>query len=256
MMGHSHPCEGWFEEADKFLTHIHRGLALAHGGRLQVPRADRVYDASWEITFFAATGYSSELPVQYHLNHGPFIRALVARYESAGPLPELLWIALGWMQNETTFDETRFLTGMTALEAIVDGQLTAGRGTVISKSDFKELREQLSRSIVSETKLTDGQREIFLRKISQLNARTLSQRINALFDQYEISQRDFEGDVIQGLINLRNSIVHTGVSPEGLDLWPSIVLVRELITRILLKEIGFIGRYCCYVGGLNDRDFP
>jgi hypothetical protein len=46
------------------------------------------------------------------------------------------------------------------------------------------------------------------------------------------------------------------MAPKDADLWPSIILVRELITRILLKEIGFVGRYCCYVGGLNDRDFP
>lgn len=58
------------------------------------------------------------------------------------------------------------------------------------------------------------------------------------------------------LIKLRDAIVHTGHAPKDTDIWLSIILVRELVTRILLKEIGFVGRYCCYVGGLNDRDFP
>jgi hypothetical protein len=83
-----------------------------------------------------------------------------------------------------------------------------------------------------------------------------AQKIHALFDHYEIPRRDFEGDIIRRLINLRNDIVHKGVARNDSDIWPSIILVRELITRILLKEIGFVGRYCCYVGGLNDREFP
>ena len=58
------------------------------------------------------------------------------------------------------------------------------------------------------------------------------------------------------LVNLRNKIVHSGVLPDDVDIWESIILVRELITRILLSEIGFEGRYCCYIGGLHDRDFP
>ncbi|GLS31394.1 hypothetical protein SAMN04488498_1646 [Mesorhizobium albiziae] len=49
--------------------------------------------------------------------------------------------------------------------------------------------------------------------------------------------------------------MHRGLLPD-VDIWDGIVLVRELITRILLSEIGFQGRYCCYVGGLHDRNFP
>jgi hypothetical protein len=252
----SDPGADWFENADNFLRHMHRGLALAHGGRLQTPRLDYVHGRTWEATFFAGAGFTAELPVHHHLNQGPFIKALAERYQRAGPLPDMLWTALGWMQTDTTFDETRFLTAMTALEAIIESQLPARHGTIIPKADFKPLRRKLEIFIAADDSLPEEAKRIFLSKIAALNQKVFARKIHALFDHYNIPRQDFGGDVIRQLVNLRNNIVHRGAAPDDPDIWPCIILVRELITRILLKEIGFIGRYCCYVGGLNDREFP
>ena len=84
----------------------------------------------------------------------------------------------------------------------------------------------------------------------------VTENIRQLFNEYKISRTDFEDEEIERLVRLRDEIVHTGEIPDGMDIWPSIILLRELITRILLKEIGFVGRYCCYVGGRHYRDFP
>jgi hypothetical protein len=235
---------------------MHRGLAFAHGGRLQTPRLDYVHASTWEATFFDGTGFTSELPVQHHLNQGPFIKALAERYERAGSLPDVLWTAIGWMHTDTTFDETRFLTAMTALEAVIESELPERRGTVIVKADFTPLRQKIEALIAADDTVSKEAQAIFLGKVAQLNKKTFGQKICALFDHYAIPKRDFEGDVIRDLVKLRNDIVHKGIVPNGSNIWPNIILVRELITRILLKEIGFSGRYCCYVGGLNDRDFP
>jgi hypothetical protein len=251
-----HPPPDWYERANDFLTHMHRGLALAHGGRLQTPRLDYLHESIWEVTFFEGMGFKPELPVQHHLNQGPFIEALADRFEREGPLPDILWTALSWMQTDTTIDETRFLTAMTALEAIIESELPERRGTIIPKKDFRPLRLKINNLIEAEDTLSQEAGEILAHKISQLNTKTFSQKISALFDHYAIPRRDFEEKIIGNLVELRNSIVHRGQVPNEWDIWPNIILVRELITRILLKEIGFSGRYCCYVGGLNDRDFP
>jgi hypothetical protein len=235
---------------------MHRGLALAHGGRLQTPLLEYVHGSTSEATFFEGAGFTPELPIQYYLNQGPFIEALAERYERVGQLPEILWTALSWMQTDTTFDETRFLTAMTALEAIIESELPTLCGTVVPKEDFKPLREKIKALLAKNDTLSEDAHQILVGKVAQLNQKTFSQKIHALFDHYAIPKQDFEGDVIRELVKLRNNIVHTGVVPNEITLWPSIILVRELITRILLKEIGFVGRYCCYVGGLNDREFP
>jgi hypothetical protein len=168
----------------------------------------------------------------------------------------MLWTALGWMQADTTMDEIRFLTAMTAIEAIIESQLPTRRGTIVPKPAFAILRQSFSQMVSADVTLTQTAREIFLAKLSGLNQKTLSEKMSELFDHYGISRRDFEGAVIVDLIKTRNEIIHKGTAPPTVDLWSRIVLVRELITRILLKEIGFVGRYCCYIGGLRDRDFP
>lgn len=250
------PGHEWRDNAEDFLRHMHRGLALAHGGRLQIPRVDFIHDFISEITFFDGTGFNAELPVQHSVNHGPFIKALAERYERAGAFPDTLWTALGWMQSDTVFDETRFLSGMTALEAIVESQLPQSSSTIIPKTRFRFLRQKIEQMIISDDTLSEEARNGLMGKIPDLNRKSFSQKMRALFDHYAIPKRDFEGGVIRDLVSLRNGIVHKGLAPNREDLWPSIILVRELITRILLKEIGFVGRYCCYIGGINDRDFP
>jgi hypothetical protein len=130
-----YPVDDWRAKADEFLKHMHRGLALAHGGRLQAPRLDYAHRSTLEIIFFEGAGFTRELPLQDHLNQEPFIKALVERYERSGPLPDVLWTALGWMQTDTSFDETRFLSGMTALEAIVENQLPGRVGPLLQKKN-------------------------------------------------------------------------------------------------------------------------
>ena len=249
--------ETWRDAADAFLRHVQLGLSFAHGGRLQVPIIDYYAEQIRERTFIGGNGFRSEFRVQHALNHTPFIKALVNRYFEKGPLPDSLWTALGWMQVDTTIDEVRFLAAMTALEAIIEGELPEGRRTKVSKAEFNSLRGDIENIIAANNALSLDEKAFISGKLSDLNNRTFREKIEALFEHYKISRRDFDGAVLKDLIRLRNDIVHRGIVPEAVsDVMPSIILVRELITRILLSEIGFKGRYCCYVGTWNDRDFP
>lgn len=244
--------EDWRRRADAFLLHMNRGIAFAHGGRLQVPRLDYIAGGESITTFYAGEAFRSEFAIQHQLNHGPILQALVDRFFNQGPLPEVLWTALGWMQSDTTFDELRYLTAMTALETIIETELPAKRGTTLPKPEFKVLRAELDK-VVASSALSETERKIFSERLAGINRKSFAEKINGLFDHYGLSRDDFEGDVIGSLVKLRNDIVHRGHIPDGVDAWPMIILVRELITRILLTAIGFEGSYCCYVGGLHDR---
>ncbi|AGB43219.1 hypothetical protein Mesau_00733 [Mesorhizobium australicum WSM2073] len=250
------PGSNWVAEADQFLRHMHQGLAFAHGARLQTPRLDYVEGKTFNTTFFSGVGYQQEFSVQHFLNHDPFIAALVRRYFEEGPVPEVIWIGLRWMQTGTTVNEVRFLTAMTALETIIETVLPAKKGSTVPKSEFNALRDKLVEVVDKEDGLTGDQKEIFTERIKGINQKPLSAKIDALFDHYGMSRQDFGMDEIVSLVKLRNTLVHTGVLPDEIDIWDRIILVRELVTRILLSEIGFKGRYCCYIGGQHDRDFP
>lgn len=248
--------DSWREEADAFLEHMWQGLTFAHGGRLQTPRLDYIHDNVWEATFYDGRGFSSELSVINKLNQEPFIKALVERYEQDGPLSDILWTALGWMQIETSYDEVRFLTAMTALETIVQHELPERRGTIIPKDEYRLLREKLKDVIKDNKTLTDEDRETYCKRIDGNNSKTLGEKIGALFDHYGLERVDFEGDAIKDLISLRNNIVHRGNKNTETNIWKQIILVRELIIRIILSEVGFQGQYESYVGKYRLRDFP
>lgn len=98
---------------------------------------------------YAGEAYRSEFPVQYQLNHDLMLKSLVDRYFDVGPIPEAIWTALGWMQSDTTFDELRFLTAMTALETLIETELPAKEGTTIANSEFATLRASLEAAIGS-----------------------------------------------------------------------------------------------------------
>lgn len=249
--------DGWKECAEAFLSHMHIGLSFAHGGRLQTPRMDFISGNRWQTTFYSGSGFNAGMALQYFLHHDPFIKALVDGYFKNGPLQDGFVTALGWLQLPTTFDEVRFISAMTALEVIVDTQLSpAEKGGMMEKSDYRALREKLNDTIDGVPDVSSEAKEILKAKIADANKKVLSQKIDALFERLAISRRDFDSDTVKRLTKVRNEIVHRGTIPKATDIWTEIVLIRELINRILMGAIGFEGRYCCYIGGEHERTFP
>lgn len=245
----------WRDLAYRFLMHMHSGLALAHGGSLQVARVDYIHERTWSADFYAGSASRSEFAVQHQLNHEPIIQTLIDRYFREGAIPPVLWTALSWMHSDTTHDEVRFLTAMTALETIIESELPEKRGTTVPKSLFKLLKGELNKVVVAQTDLTNEEKEAFRLRIAGINRRGFAEKISALFAHYQISSQDFDANTVKSLVELRNEIVHRGRVPHGIDPWPHIIRVRELIVRILLRVLGFKGMYCCYIGGLHDREF-
>lgn len=248
---------GWRKRAEAFLSHMHTGLSFLHGGRLQSPHLDYIANGRWEATFYSGSGFAPEMALQHFLYHDPFIQALVDGYFKNGPLNEGFLTALGWLQMPTTFDEVRFISAMTALEVIVDTQLSdAEKGGMMPKADFRALRKTLNQAIDDATDVAPESKDIFKAKIADANKKVLSQKIDALFERLSIPTRDFDKDKIKHLTGVRNAIVHRGVAPNREDIWDDIILIRELMNRILMGAIGFEGRYCCYIGGEHERTFP
>ncbi|MEM9670814.1 MAG: HEPN domain-containing protein [Pseudomonadota bacterium] len=264
------PGAEWREQADALLDHMHWGLTLAHGGRLQAPRVDYAEGSTEEVTFYDGVGFRSEFPVFERLHQQPFIQALAECYErNGGALPADLRKSLDWMRIETTYDELRFVTAMTALEALVNGNLPKSKrgGTIIPKTVFKKLRKALDEVLDASNVLADYEpmRERFKKRISEINRRPLNDKLQVLFEHHQIPADDFTGNEIRRMTAIRNEIIHYGEVPdtvkiddraEPVDIMANIILARELITRILLREIGFSGRYYCYIGGRHDRTLP
>lgn len=202
----------WYERAVECMHFMRAGLALANGGRLHMPILEYFNGDSCEATFYAGRGAARELRVLHPLNQRAFFEALAARFFDPEPWPEVLWVAQGWMHAETTHDEIRFISSMTALEALID---------VLPNKKTKK--------------------------------RILRDKLRILFEHYRIRHDDLLPHV-PDLVAERNKIVHRGV-PQALT-WKLIIVVREMITRIVLKELKYEGPYECYLDGQHTRQFP
>jgi len=243
----SHP-DDWLCQAEDFSTYMREGLGFVNGGRLQVPLSVIQFADRQELTYYSGQGFASSLPPVTHLDLGPFIEALVSRYDKPEPFPERLWTAIGWLNKDDPFNESRFLMAMTALETVVEHLSPEKQTTIIPKTEFAKVRSVLDEALanlnVDETAL-----EIFKRKISGINAWTLRQKLVSLRDKYSLPASEFTDARFGQIITARNEIVHRGISSHGRDLWPNEIFIREFLTQIAFKEIGYSGHFESYLNG-------
>ncbi len=241
--------DGWTEKADALLTFMHRGLAFARGGRLQAPGFEVYMGGRWEATYYDGVGSRSGFAPIHPFNQGPFIEALTKRFADPKPFHPMLWTAIGMMNTETSFDEVRLLMSMTALDAIVEHVIPKTMTTIIPKSDYASVRDKLLAALSDVNFVDESHGDIFAAKIKQLNGRTLAQKVQALRNHYGLSKTLFTDDAIVEATKYRNAIAHPSEGSKKEDLWPKILLVRELVSQIVFHEIGYTGPYESYVGG-------
>ncbi len=242
----------WRRCAENFLTFMRAGLALAHGGRLQQPVLEIHEGNRCEATFYAGRGSRPEFRVQDPLNARPYFKALARRYFDAEPWPNALWIAQGWMHVDTTHDEVRFLGAMTALETLVES-LPKKITTVVSKAHFKPLRDSLLAALEQWPGGSESARDVYRQRICQMNQTNLRQKVAELIEFYEVNADDLLC-YLPKLVSERNEIVHRGEA-KALT-WELIIVVREFVTRLVLKALRYEGPYECYLGGRHTRQFP
>ncbi|MFC6199205.1 HEPN domain-containing protein [Ponticaulis profundi] len=248
----SEPNQEWFERADKLLDFVWQGLQFGHGGRLQVPIIQLYQPGQTIVEFYSGTGTAAHLASIHFLNQSDYIKALCERFENEQPFSEAVWQAVGWLNSDTTIDEVRFLTLMTAIETILDNLVPEKQSTVIPKSEFKSIKKDLN-EVIRNSELAVEEQEIFIRKISMFNRSTLSEKLNAIIQKYGLPADAFSEATTKMLNEQRNAITHTGEADPRIDLWDCILKAREIVAQVVLSEIGYTGHFESYANGYQMR---
>lgn len=246
------PLENWYQHAKSLAKFVWRGLQFGHGGRLQVPLIQEYRPDKVIATFYSGSGRVAHLPAIHLLDQSEFIAALVSRFESDDPFPDDVWQAVGWLNSDTTIDEIRYLTLMTAVETVLDTLIPDAPSTLIPKEEFKPIREALIETL-GEFELSDEEKSVFGGNIKGINRAPISRKLRALVNKYDLSPNDFDDDMIRRLNKQRNSITHRGKALDGENLWDSILYARELIALIVFAELHYKGSYQKYAGGHEQR---
>jgi len=247
----------WRQQAERLLTHLGLVLGFARGAPLPVPITEFYEGDHVDVTFYeAGGGHPSEMPPLSHLNLGPIVTTAVAHVDVVDAYRETFETAIGWLLVPTKYDEVRFLTGMTALESLASRFLGKSQSSILGTSAFKRFAKQVIAFVDEQEYLEDTVRKAVKEKIPELNRRSFSYKIDAVFERWNISRTLIDDKVLARLVRLRNSIVHQGGASESEDLWSSILVVREILVRFVLAMLQFDGIYQCYIGGRHMRRFP
>lgn len=249
------PDEDWYTEAEHLAEFIWKGLQFGHGGRLQVPLIQVFRPESVAVTFYQGAGRPHHLPAIHYMDQSAFIEALVRRFEDPDAFPDAVWQAVGWLNNDSSIDEVRFLTLMTAIETILDSLVPTRQSTIVPKTDFEPIRDALL-NVLSGHELTRTHAEIFANKIKALNQATLSNKLQAVIEKYHLPTDLFADDILRRLNKQRVSIVHRGLAREDDDLWQCILIARELIARVVFAELRFKGTIESYAEGYERQRVP
>ncbi len=252
-------CESvtWRASAVHMLTHVRTVLAFARGAPLTVPVTEFLCGPDTEVTFHERGGGSAPVtPPFSHLDLQPIVTAAVTNIENVEDYRDAFELAVGWLSVPTAIDEVRFLSGMTALESVAWRSLPSSKTSILSRSKSDNLARHI-RAVVDEQEYIDVPgREAIKQKIPELNRRTFIQQIEALLEQWNVARTSIETETLVDLIKLRNNIAHRGAAAKDESLWPSILLIQEIVVRLVLSMLRFEGTYQCYLGGRHTRRFP
>ena len=257
------PPMNWRESAEHMLKHLCYVLGFARGAPLPAPMSEFYEGDTLEVTFHeTGGGYAPLMPPLPHLNLRPIVETAVNNIAAIDDYQDIFEVAVGWLLVPTTFDEVRFLAGMTALESLASRLLKKDLQTgILDKPKSKKFVNRV-RALVDEQKFDDSIeldaiiKKAIKEKIPELNRRSFIQKIGALLEQQQVARTSIDDAELTRLVKLRNPIVHKGTAPENEDLWPSILIIREILVRLIFSMLQFDGTYWCYIEGRHMRRFP
>lgn len=249
--------ETWIANAEKLAWHIRSIMSFAAGVTLRAPLTEVINGA---MTIVSCRSQARQNPATMRnfdtLHLQPIFDAAVKSHFDPAIAMDGIGMAIEWIMQETTYNEVRLISAMTALEYLISIHLSKDDKLVMTNEKFAALRKQLctlltaARNEESATALDE-----IGTKLVELNRRSLRQKLKILLRRWAVPLEGIDETRLRGAIEARNQVVHTG-SHDGKNLWPHVSVIRELVVRIILSALHFEGQYATYLDGARYVQFP
>jgi hypothetical protein len=257
----------WRTEAEKLLEHVRRVMSFASATVLHAPITEFFAGEDLEVITMSQTRQSpASMSVFHYLNQQPVFDAAVKSFFNPPYEIKNLFFAIEWFAMDATYNEVRLVNAMTALENLITSNLSVNDGLIRLRGEFKKTKRVLKK-VIGEclSKWSTDEAEEVLKelddKLSDLNRRSLLQKLYILAERWSVPLDGISDDKIRAAKKARDFIVHRGhyyedgkVSSD--NLWEHVTVVREIAVRFLLSAIGYQGSYLSYLGGSHDAWFP
>lgn len=255
----------WRAEAEKLAEHLRRILSVGASTMLQAPILEIAAGDVLEIEVLPQTRQHAPVMRVFHkLNLQPVLDAAIASFFDPPVEAKNLFFAIEWFAMATTYNEVRLVNAMTALENLIDSNLTEEEALIEPRREFDKTRKVLRKVIRAcldrwSPDRAEAARAELGEKLLDLNRRPLRRKLYLLAARWNVPLDGISDAQIAEAIKARNAIVHSGHHPtaeDGPDLWDHMTVVRELVVRFLLTAIGYHGQYISHVGGYHLAHFP
>jgi len=259
----------WIDTADVTARRVLDALSFADGHflRTSVKRICRE-DTLTRIEFYGAQRTSSPYkPPLYFLDYNRSIPQLLQSYTPSLIERTGLDVALEWHLMPHTYNEQRYLAQMTAIEHLVHVYSDhTPASTYLPKAVFKKqvrpalkttLEEQL-KSLTLPSEVLQVAHEGISQGLGNANRRSLQSNLLRMLADYRVPPTDLV-DLVPKLIEVRNEIVHQGLHPgpkESDSLLHYLAAAEELLTRVALSLLGYVGPYRTWFRRIEDCEWP
>lgn len=245
---------------------MRRVMSFAAGVKLSDPALEFRFGNDIEINIQSRNiQHHPGWPVIHMMDRQPIFDAAARSYFNPPYAVENLWMALEWIVMPATFNEARVVNAMTALENLVSAN-TRDVAYLLDEKPFDNLRKALKKTIdgfLRDNQLdSDGSNlgDELCGKLQELRRRSLRRKLDVLLERWSVPTDDIGKKKIRSALEARNNIVHEGRyyvdGTSQVSLYEHIGVVRELVSRVVFRAIGFEGRYVSHLGGYHQAIFP
>ena len=257
--------EAWRGQVEPLLDHIRRLLSIGASTMLLAPVTEFVNGNSYEAICRSQSQQNPSLMRAVHkLALQPLLDTAIAHHFGPKIVAHNLDFAVEWLTMTSVYNEVRLVSAMTALENLIDANLSEDEALIEPAPEYKKTYRLLRQTIKAgltrwSPDRAERAREELGEKLLDLNRRPLRRKLMLLADRWRVPLGDIDEAAIVAAIKARNAIVHRGYHDElegELDLWDHMTLVRELALRFLFTAIGYSGPYVTHLGGYRQTDFP
>lgn len=132
----------WRAEAEKLAEHLRRILSVGAATMLQAPVLEFAAAETHEIEVLSQSRQHAPVMRVFHkLALQPALDAAIASFFNPPVEAKNLFFAIEWFAMATTYNEMRLVNAMTALENLIDSNLTEEEGLIEPKREFDKTRK-------------------------------------------------------------------------------------------------------------------
>lgn len=257
----------WRSKAEAILEHIRQVMSFAAGMNISDPICEfRVGQVIEVRTRAAGAQRQPNSPTFHPLDRQGIFDAAIRSFYTPQYKAENLWMALEWFAMGATYNEVRLVNAMTALENLVNSN-TRDFARLLNNRAFDKLSAALAttvRQFIEEQGLHGDHPDLLeelTEKLAELKRRAFKRKLERLVERWSVPMEGISPEVVAAAISARNAIVHEGryyVPGKALpDLWEHVCVIREIVTRMIFRVLGYEGRYISRLGGYHgDAIFP